>query len=90
MVKDLFGNEHEHFRIINSDYKRIVTVEDLDTHENWVVFKGDAGMEVIEKNTHENFANPKRFDLKESQKLKYSAKEAENHALALLKIGGKQ
>ena len=77
MVKDIFGNEHETFKITSERYSRIVIIEDTDTHQACVVHKSDLDLPISEK-SHVNSQNS--FDLKATQTLHYTQSDILEHA----------
>lgn len=85
-VRDIFGNIHDNYRVINDKYEHVVIIEDLDTHQNWTVHKRDFG--VAEKPKKRQYSLPEnRFKLKESQKLHYSYSDVLEHGIMTFSNG---
>ena len=77
MVKDIFGNEHEAFKITSERYSRIVIIEDTDTHQACVVHKSDLNMPISEPSRSKSSDS---FDLKATQELHYTQSDILEHA----------
>ena len=69
MVKDIFGNEHDAFKITSDRYNRIVIIEDTKTGQASVVHRSDLDLPINDAG-HVNA--PNKFDLKATQELHYT------------------
>jgi len=86
MVQDIFGNEHKHYRIIATEnYHNTVPIEDLDTHDNWLAYREDVGLEVKKPTINQKGLNHYKFDREATKQMKLTQFDVLNRATPYVK-----